>query len=404
MDTKELQKIVNPIYTTAKGTVLMLNVAGDPDAQKLVPHLDLSEVTGGSRKTPPEITRCYAAAQEARYGLNNEAVLRSGMPVVVDIPCGYSPRGFRVIRNGQKYFGFDLPVVIDEMKAAAAEVERSDDLVYAAVDATNYESLRSALGDVKGELCIVTEGLLGYFSESELVSMCRAVHRLLSEFGGCWITSDSGITAIYALTFGVLLQGDLSAFHSVVRGHASRMADVEINKNSLFLNGPEGGRAFLKSQGFEVKAEPVSNYLPELRMVSEEQAQKLAESYKQMEIWTITVDRTAGQPSQENIMDLPFRVESELKDGVFSVSIQGRMDTITAPELLKQFQEAEGEVSAIRVDVSRMAYVSSAGLRVLLMMYKSLKNKDNFEMTGVSDDVREILETTGFDQFLLPEK
>ena len=118
----------------------------------------------------------------------------------------------------------------------------------------------------------------------------------------------------------------------------------------------------------------------------------------------MTVDRTAGQPSQENIMDLPFRVESELKDGVFSVSIQGRMDTITAPELLKQFQEAEGEVSAIRVDVSRMAYVSSAGLRVLLMMYKSLKNKDNFEMTGVSDDVREILETTGFDQFLLPEK
>ena len=404
MDTKELQKIVNPIYTTAKGTVLMLNLAGDPDAQKLVPHLDLSEVTGGSRKTPPEITRCYAAAQEARYGLNNEAVLRSGMPVVVDIPCGYSPRGFRVIRNGQKYFGFDLPVVIDEMKAAAAEVERSDDLVYAAVDATNYESLRSALGDVKGELCIVTEGLLGYFSESELVSMCRAVHRLLSEFGGCWITSDSGITAIYALTFGVLLQGDLSAFHSVVRGHASRMADVEINKNSLFLNGPEGGRAFLKSQGFDVKAEPVSNYLPELRMVSEEDARKLAESYKQMEIWTMTVDRTAGQPSQENIMDLPFRVESELKDGVFSVSIQGRMDTITAPELLKQFQEAEGEVSAIRVDVSRMAYVSSAGLRVLLMMYKSLKNKDNFEMTGVSDDVREILETTGFDQFLLPEK
>ena len=34
-------------------------------------------------------------------------------------------------------------------------------------------------------------------------------------------------------------------------------------------------------------------------------------------------------------------------------------------------------------------------------MYKSLENKDNFEMTGVSNEVREILETTGFDQFLL---
>jgi len=67
------------------------------------------------------------------------------------------------------------------------------------------------------------------------------------------------------------------------------------------------------------------------------------------------------------------------------------------------FQEAGEEIEAICVDVSRMPYVSSAGLRVLLMMYKSLEDKDKFEMTGVSEDVREILETTGFDQFLLKE-
>jgi anti-anti-sigma factor len=48
-----------------------------------------------------------------------------------------------------------------------------------------------------------------------------------------------------------------------------------------------------------------------------------------------------------------------------------------------------------------MAYVSSAGLRVLLMMYKSLENKNQFKITGVNDAVREIIETTGFDQFLL---
>ena len=79
------------------------------------------------------------------------------------------------------------------------------------------------------------------------------------------------------------------------------------------------------------------------------------------------------------------------------------MDTITAPELLKRFQEAGSGVKAIHIDVRRMSYVSSAGLRVLLMMYKSLEDKDNFELTGVSDEVREILETTGFDQFLLKE-
>ena len=111
-------------------------------------------------------------------------------------------------------------------------------------------------------------------------------------------------------------------------------------------------------------------------------------------------ENAAEKPVDRN---LPFKVESSLKDGTFDVSVQGRMDTITAPELLKQFQDAGGGIKAIRVDVGRMPYVSSAGLRVLLMMYKSLDDKDKFELTGVSDEVREILETTGFDQFLLKE-
>ena len=99
--------------------------------------------------------------------------------------------------------------------------------------------------------------------------------------------------------------------------------------------------------------------------------------------------------------NLPFEAKSSLKDGLLEVSIQGRMDTITAPELLQQFQAAGEGITAIHIDVSRMAYVSSAGLRVFLIMYKSLKDKDRFEMTGVSESVREIMETTGFDQFLL---
>ncbi len=42
-------------------------------------------------------------------------------------------------------------------------------------------------------------------------------------------------------------------------------------------------------------------------------------------------------------------------------------------------------------------HVSSAGLRVLLIMYKSLEDKERFVMTGINEAVREIIETTGFD-------
>ena len=69
-------------------------------------------------------------------------------------------------------------------------------------------------------------------------------------------------------------------------------------------------------------------------------------------------------------------------------------------KVLKQFREAGEGITGIHVDVSKMAYVSSAGLRVFLMMYKSLEDKDSFKMTGINAAVRDILETTGFDSLL----
>ena len=125
---------------------------------------------------------------------------------------------------------------------------------------------------------------------------------------------------------------------------------------------------------------------------------RLRQAYGEMRIFTMTAE---AKKERTQIKNLPFAVKASFENGRFRAAIQGRMDTITAPELLKKFQETPDKMDAIEIDVTDMAYVSSAGLCVLLMMYKSLENKDNFEMTDVSNEVREILETTGFDQFLL---
>jgi anti-anti-sigma factor len=125
---------------------------------------------------------------------------------------------------------------------------------------------------------------------------------------------------------------------------------------------------------------------------------RLRQAYRQMQILTMTAEAKKSQAERRN---LPFAVDASFGNGKFSAVIQGRMDTITAPELLKKFQEMPEKVDAIEVDVKDMAYVSSAGLRVLLMMYKSLVDKSQFKLLHVSDEVKEILETTGFDQFLL---
>ena len=118
-----------------------------------------------------------------------------------------------------------------------------------------------------------------------------------------------------------------------------------------------------------------------------------------MMFWELAVAVSADAKPVD--MHLPFEVASEVKDGTFEASVQGRLDTITAPELLKRFQDSQGTIKAIRLDVSRMAYISSAGLRVLVMMIKALVNANNFKMTGVSDDARKILESSGLDRLLL---
>ena len=117
-----------------------------------------------------------------------------------------------------------------------------------------------------------------------------------------------------------------------------------------------------------------------------------------MYFWELTVSEGTDKKEKAN---LPFEVEASFEDGTFSAAVQGRMDTLTAPELLQKFQELPDKAAAIEIDAANMTYVSSAGLRVLLMMYKSQEDKSRFKLLNVNDEVKEILEVTGFDQFLL---
>ena len=403
MDNKELQKTVNPVYLTAKSTLGLLKKAGDPDAVALLPIIGLeTELQEKAKILPAHIGDCYKTAQLARYEIYNTAALRSAAPNIVDLPSGYSPRGFRVSSAGKRYFGFDLPVVIDDMAPAAEKVMTAQQRSlssYHAVDATNYASMKAALGNVRGELCIVTEGLLGYFNEPELLSLCQAIHRLLSEYGGTWMTADLSILRIYALTLSTLLKGDELAFLNRVQGKGNEMADVKMNQNSLFLHGEEGARKFLEGQGFTVVTEPVTLYLPDVPGVTDQ----LRNAYRQMSMLTMRVAHpdTVKKAAQE----FPFAVHSSVTEGKLVMKVQGRVDTLTATELLKAFQEVSSQTDSIVLDVEKMTYISSAGLRVLLIMLKSVEDASRFKIFHVQPDVEKILKITGFDSLLsMPHK
>ena len=85
------------------------------------------------------------------------------------------------------------------------------------------------------------------------------------------------------------------------------------------------------------------------------------------------------------------------------IEIIGRLDTITAPALDKTINEDIGDTKNLVLDVNGMEYISSAGLRVLLAAQKKMQKVGSMKLTGVCDEVMEVLEMTGFADILVIE-
>ena len=81
-------------------------------------------------------------------------------------------------------------------------------------------------------------------------------------------------------------------------------------------------------------------------------------------------------------------------NGNLTVSLDGRLDTTTAPELESFLLKNYDGVDSLTFDCEKLAYVSSAGLRVLLTAHKRMKGA--MKLTRVGELVMEVLEMTGF--------
>ena len=83
------------------------------------------------------------------------------------------------------------------------------------------------------------------------------------------------------------------------------------------------------------------------------------------------------------------------------VKLEGRLDTTTAPEFDSFLSENLNGVSALIIDCENLAYISSAGLRVLLSAHKKMKGA--LKLKNVCEIVMEVFEMTGFVDVLVIE-
>ena len=96
-----------------------------------------------------------------------------------------------------------------------------------------------------------------------------------------------------------------------------------------------------------------------------------------------------------------MKVEITQTDDMVMVTLAGRLDTVTAPDLERFLADKYNTVSAIELDFEKLAYVSSAGLRVLLGAQKKMKGA--MKLKNVNELVMEVFEMTGFADILVIE-
>lgn len=94
----------------------------------------------------------------------------------------------------------------------------------------------------------------------------------------------------------------------------------------------------------------------------------------------------------------------KVSDGsALTLYISGRLDAVTALELDKNLQATLANVTDLTVDLKDVEYVSSAGLRILLKTQKRMDRQGSMKIRNVRDNVREVLDMTGFSDFLTIE-
>lgn len=89
-------------------------------------------------------------------------------------------------------------------------------------------------------------------------------------------------------------------------------------------------------------------------------------------------------------------IEKKIENGNVTLTITGRLDTTTAPELEKTLNNVLEGTKELVFDLTNLEYISSAGLRVILKAQKAMNAQGSMKLTGVNDSIMEVFDITGF--------
>ena len=110
-------------------------------------------------------------------------------------------------------------------------------------------------------------------------------------------------------------------------------------------------------------------------------------------------DILRGMDKESKMLNISKMKEND----TLTVSLEGRLDTNTAPELETELKSVIEGIGELVLDLEKLEYISSAGLRVFLSAQKIMAKQGQMRVTHVNNVIREIFEVTGFSDILTIE-
>lgn len=98
-----------------------------------------------------------------------------------------------------------------------------------------------------------------------------------------------------------------------------------------------------------------------------------------------------------------MEIKKQQNGTALMMAVIGRLDTTTAPQLEEAVNASVEGITELVFDFEKVEYISSAGLRVILMTQKIMNKQGSLKIVHVSDEVMEVFEITGFSDILTIE-
>lgn len=96
-------------------------------------------------------------------------------------------------------------------------------------------------------------------------------------------------------------------------------------------------------------------------------------------------------------------INKTLESNKLTISVEGRLDTVTAPELDEVIKNSLEGITELIFDFDKLEYISSAGLRVILSAQKQMNKQGSMKVVNSGDEIKEIFDVTGFTDIITIE-